>query len=135
MASSRGQVGFEYLIFTTFLLIVVVILFAYAFTIYSQSIQLVQTQAAVDSLSSAVDFVYAKGPGNSILLNITLPQGLSELRVDQNYVIATLHQGGSPTHVFAFTKAHIDSRFLFFEQGPYTLRVTMGDVNVHVVNI
>lgn len=135
MQSNRGQVGFEYLIFTAFLLLVAVILFSYAFITYSQTVQVVQAQAAVDALSSAVDFVYAKGPGNSVLVEIKLPQGLSSFRVDQNYVIATLDHSGGTSNIFVFTKPHISPTNLYFEEGYYTLQVTMNDVNVSVNNI
>ena len=130
----KGQVGVEYLVFTAFLLIVTVILFGYAFVSYSSTVQLIQAQSAVDSVASTVDFVYSKGPGNSVEIAVTLPAGLTEFRVDQNVVRATIRQGGGDTVVFAFTKAKINPNYLFFESGPYPLRVTMNDVNASVVN-
>ncbi len=133
--ATRGQVGFEYLVFTAFLLLVAGILFAYSFISYSTAIQLVQTQAAVDEIAAAVDFVYAKGPGNAIVVDIKLPVGLTELRVDQNVVRVTLKQLGGNTHLFAFTKATMGPNFLYFQEGLYSLRVTMNDANVTVVNI
>ncbi len=132
---SRAQAGLEYLVFTAFLLLMTVILFSYAYINYSTTIQLVQTQAAVDAVASAVDFVYAKGPGNAVLIDVKLPVGLSEFRVDQNVVRANLTQVGGMSTLFTFTKAQIDPTFLFFEEGVYTIRIAMGDVNASVSNV
>ncbi len=131
---SRAQVGIEYLTFTAFLLLVSSVLFAYAFVSYSTSVQVIQTQAAVDAVASTVDFVYAKGPGNTVLVDVQLPTGVSEFRVDGNAVIIRLSQLGGSSDLFAFTKTPITPTYLFFEQGIYTLRITMGDVNASVTN-
>lgn len=132
---TRGQVGFEYLTFTAFLLLVTAILFAYSFISYSSTVRLVQVQAAVDDVASAVDFVYAKGPGNSVLVDIKLPSGLSNFRVDQNAVLVTVQQGGGTSSIFSFTKVPITSNYLYFEEGLYTLRVAMEDENASVQNV
>lgn len=132
---SRAQVGLEYLVFTAFLLLMTTLLFAYAYMNYSNTIQVVQSQSAVDSVASAVDFVYAKGPGNAVIVDVKLPVGLTEFRVDQNVVRATLMQYGSPTVLFAFTKAPITPTYLYFQEGLYSLRVAMGDANASVTNV
>lgn len=132
---SRAQVGLEYLVFTAFLLLMSTLLFAYAYANYSNTIQIVQSQSAVDSVASAVDFVYAKGPGNAIIIDVKLPVGLTEFRVDQNVVRAKLTQYGSTTDIFTFTKATIDPAYLYFQEGLYSLRVAMGDANASVTNI
>ncbi|MBM3281858.1 MAG: hypothetical protein FJY86_00770 [Candidatus Diapherotrites archaeon] len=131
---ARGQVGLEYLVFTAFLLLMTTLLFAYAYANYSNTIQVVQTQAAIDSLASSIDFVYAKGPGNAVIIDIKLPVGLTEFRVDQNVVRATLTQYGSHTVLFALTKAPINPQYLYFQEGLYSLRVAMEDVNASVTN-
>lgn len=132
---ARAQVGLEYLTFTAFLLLVTAILFGYSYISYSTTIQQVQTQSAVDSLASTIDFVYAKGPGNAVVIDIKLPVGVSEFRVDQNVVRATLSQNGGISTLFTFTKATLTPANLFFEEGLYSLRVAMGDVNVSVTNV
>jgi hypothetical protein len=133
--NARAQVGLEYLVFTSFLLLVSAILFGYAFISYSTSVQTIQTQKAVDDVASAVDFVYAKGPGNTVLLDVQLPSGLTEFRVDQNVVRSNLTQWNGTSTFFAFTKLDIDPSYLYFEGGIYTLRVSMGDVNASVTNV
>ena len=132
--TSRAQVGLEYLVFTAFLLLVSAILFGYAFISYSTSVQTIQTQKAVDDVASTINFVYAKGPGNTVLLDVHLPVGLSEFRVDQNVVRAQLSQGGGSSTFFTFTKVAIDPVYLYYEAGIYTLRISMGDVNASVSN-
>ena len=123
------------MVFTAFLLLMSALLFAYAYVNYSTSIQLAQTQSAVDAVASGVDFVYAKGPGNAIVINVKLPVGLTEFRVDQNVVRTNLTQYGGTTTLFSFTKAHIDPNYLYFEEGLYALRIAMGDENVSVSNV
>lgn len=132
--NGRAQVGLEYLVFTSFLLLVSAILFGYAFVSYSTSVQTIQTQKAVDDVAAAVDFVYAKGPGNTVILDVQLPAGLTEFRVDQNVVRADLGQVGGTSTFFTFTKVKIDPVYLYFQGGVYTLRVSMGDVNASVSN-
>lgn len=132
---SRGQVAFEYIVFTAFLMGVAVILFAYSFISYSTTIQGTQTQAVVDQVANAVDFVYAKGPGNSVLIDVKLPASVSVFRVDQNYVLMTFRPPfGSNSSVFAFTRARITPQSLYFEDGIYTLQVSMTDTNATVNN-
>ena len=133
--SSRAQVGLEYLTFTAFLLLVAVILFAYSFVQYSTSVQLVQTQAATDQIASAVDFVYAKGPGNTVIVDVTLPSGLTEFRVDQNVVRTNLTLPSGSNTLFTFTKVKINSQYLYYEPGIYSVRVSMWDVNASVTNV
>lgn len=132
---SRAQVGLEYLVFTAFLLLMSALLFAYAYSSYTNTIQVVQAQSAVDALASGIDFVYAKGPGNAVVIDVKLPVGLTEFRVDQNVVRATLSHYGATSTLFAFTKAHIDPNYLYFQEGQYSLRVAMGDVNASVTNV
>jgi uncharacterized protein (UPF0333 family) len=132
--NGKGQVGIEYLVFTAFLLLISSILFAYAFVSYSTSVQVIQTQTAVDEIAGAVDFVYAKGPGNTVLVNIQLPVGVSQFRVDQNVVRAQLMQGSGGSTLFTFTRVKISPAYLYSEGGIYTLRVSMGDVNASVSN-
>ena len=133
--AARGQVGFEYLIFAAFLLLMAVIMFAYSFTSYSTTVQLTQAQSVVNQVARAVDFVYAKGPGNAVLVDVKLPVGMTEFRVDQNYVFSTiLPPFGGSTDVYAFTKARISTQYLYYEEGIYTLRIAMGDVNASVSN-
>lgn len=133
--SPRGQVGLEYLTFTAFLLLVAVVLFAYSFVQYSTTVQLVQAQAATDQIAAAVDFVYAKGPGNTVIVDVTLPSGLTDFRVDQNVVRTTLSQSGGSSTLFTFTKVKITPQYLYYEPGIYSVRVSMGDVNASVTNV
>ncbi len=132
---SRAQVGLEYLVFTAFLLLMSALLFAYAYSSYTNTIQVVQAQSAVDALASGIDFVYAKGPGNAVVIDVKLPVGLTEFRVDQNVVRVTLSHYGSTSTLFAFTKAQIDPNYLYFQEGQYSLRVAMGDANASVTNV
>lgn len=132
---SRAQVGLEYLVFTAFLLLMSALLFAYAYANYSNTIQVVQSQSAVDAVAAAVDFVYAKGPGNAVVVDVKLPVGLTEFRVDQNVVRLKLTQYGHTTDIFTFTKATVDPNYLYFQEGLYSLRIAMGDTNASVSNV
>jgi hypothetical protein len=133
--AARGQIGFEYIVFTAFLLGIAALLFAYSFVSYSTTVQNTQSQAVVDSVANAIDFVYAKGPGNSVLIDVKIPSGWSQFRVDQNSVRATYTPPvGGATTLFAFTKTKINPAFLYFQPGIYTLNITMTDTNASVVN-
>ena len=132
---ARGQVGFEYIVFTAFLLGIAVLMFAYSFISYSTTVQITQAQSTMDQVASAVDFVYAKGPGNSVLIDVKLPSGLTNFQVDQNYVRATfIPPAGGSTTVFSFTKAKMNPQQLYFQEGIYTLQISMTDTNATVSN-
>ena len=131
----RGQVAFEYIVFTAFLMGVAVILFAYSFISYSTTIQVTQGQSVVDQVANAVDFAYAKGPGNTVLIDVKLPSSVTTFLVDQNYVLMTfLPPVGGSTSVFAFTRARMTPQQLYFEEGIYRLQVSMTDINATVTN-
>jgi len=76
----KAQVATEYLIITGFILIVVTIIFSYAYISNSQNIRISQTSAALDKMVNAADLVYALGPGNIQYVNATFPQGIKTIQ-------------------------------------------------------
>lgn len=81
--NSKGQSAVEYLIITSFLLVITGIIFAYSLFIYTDSVSSSTANNAVNSIVNTVDQVYALGPGSSLFVNVDIPQNISDLQLLQ----------------------------------------------------
>lgn len=79
--NSRGQSAVEYLIITSFLLVITGIIFAYSLFIYTDSVSSSTANNAVNSIVNTVDQVYALGPGSTLFVEINIPQNISNLEL------------------------------------------------------
>lgn len=77
----KAQVATEYLILTAFILISVAIIFVFSFLNYSQNIRVAKASETLSKLANAVDDVYVSGEGNSRFVNLSLPDGMKELKI------------------------------------------------------
>ena len=130
---SKGQIGFEYLVFTAFLLAMTLVIFVYAFTIYSENVRTTQVDSALQQLVSAGDFVYARGPGNSTLLTISLPDGVNSITRDRNAIIIHTQLLAGATDFIGLTKAQITSIVISPSKGFHNIIVSIGDANITIL--
>ncbi len=77
----KAQVATEYLMLTAFILISVAIIFVFSFINYSQNMRVAKASETLSKLANAVDDVYVSGEGNSRFVNLSLPDGLKELKI------------------------------------------------------
>lgn len=132
MRNKKGQIGFEYLVFTAFLLAVTLVIFVYAFTIYSENVRTTQVDSALKQLVSASDFVYARGPNNSTLLTISLPEGVTSITRDQNIIIMSTQLLSGTTQFIGITHGQISSITITTTVGLHDILISMGDQNVTI---
>lgn len=116
-ASRSAQASVESLLLTGILLLFIGIVSGVAFVIFLDSSASAQARDSLQILQTAVNHVYSLGPGNSMVVNVSLPTNLSGSDVggqsgkelvlvlpsfsgDQNYWVETdvLVVGSLPTH-------------------------------------
>jgi|GEM_PF-6163536 len=78
----RGQSSVEYLMITTFLLLVVSIIFAYATSNYQQASDTSLAKSALSRIVNIADQTYALGEGSQLFIEVEIPPNLTEVRVD-----------------------------------------------------
>ena len=81
MVCMKGQVATEYLSVTAFVLVVVTVIFAFAYISYDQNIKTTRASDALIKMVSAADEVYLLGQGNSRFVQIYFPMGMQSLEV------------------------------------------------------
>ncbi len=78
---AAGQISVEYLLLTILVLGFIAILGGAAFIIFSDSFSSNQVQDSLRILQTAVNHVNALGPGNSVLVSVSLPQTVVDSNV------------------------------------------------------
>ena len=81
MNCKREQAAVEYLLVTAFVLAVVVIIFAFAFTSYDQSVKISKTNSALATIAKAADEAYLLGEGNTRFFDVSFPAGMQKIDV------------------------------------------------------
>ncbi|MBU0662629.1 MAG: hypothetical protein ABH854_05560 [Candidatus Diapherotrites archaeon] len=133
--NSKGQMSLEYMVMSAFLLLIVGLLFTYAYINYDHAMKLDMANYAVDSIAEAADQAYALGTGTVLFVDIILPNGIEGSSVfgkefqGGNEVQYTLNIMGVQNTIFAKTIAELDSENSVL---PYTgishkMRISMGD--------
>lgn len=74
----RGQASIEYLILVGTSLIIIAVLSAYAFTSFSDTISTNELRTSSEKIESAINYVYALGEGNSVVVQIKLPANVTK---------------------------------------------------------
>lgn len=81
MERKRAQIAVEYLMLTGFIMVAVAIIFTFAFLNYGQNIRIAKASEAMAKIENAVNDVYARGQGNNSFIQLSLPEGMTDLRV------------------------------------------------------
>ena len=126
----RGQVAFEYLILTAFLLIVAIILFAYSFFVLIENSKISVALSSVRSLAAASDQVSVLGPGNSAIVRIHLPDNVESANATNKSINFRLNQLSGQTDVTEYSIADITPVSLPNGFGVYDVKVEVVDENV-----
>ncbi len=90
----KGQTAVEYLVTTSFLLVVTGIIFAYALFIYTDSTVTSTAKSAVSSIVNTVDQAQALGPENVLYTEVEIPANVYDATYftnpDQNVTVFVL---------------------------------------------
>lgn len=74
--NQNGQTSVEYLITTSFLLVITGIIFAYGLFIYTDTVANSTANSAVSGIINAVNQVYALGPGSVLFITVDTPRNV-----------------------------------------------------------
>lgn len=127
----RAQVATEYLLIVGVLLVVVAGLTGYALFMYHEAVAFNQTREALKDLRYAVNRVYDLGEGNSAIVKIVLPNGVTQTRVVGKAIYITLARLGVTSEDFVETNANVHGT-LPTQAGIHWIEVKAIDGNVSV---
>ncbi len=131
MDSKRAQVATEYMIMLGVLLTVVAGLAGYSLVMYSETVSLNQTKDALRDLKTAVNRVYDLGEGNSKIVEIYFPSGVTEARIFGKAIYVTSTSFGSSVQELVETDANVHG-ILPITQGIHYIEVRGVDGNVSI---
>lgn len=126
----RGQVAFEYLILTAFLLIVAIILFAYSFFVLIENSKTSVALSSVRSLAAAADQVSVLGAGNSVIVRISVPDNVESITSLGSSINFRLNQLSGQVDVTEYSISDITPASLPNALGVYDVKVEVVDENV-----
>lgn len=122
--------AFEYLVLTAFLLVVAIILFAYSFFVLVENSKISVALSSVRSLATASDQVSVLGPGNAVIVRISLPDNVESVTALGKGINFRLNQLSGQADVTEYTIADITPASLPAGFGVYDVKVEAGDQNV-----
>jgi uncharacterized protein (UPF0333 family) len=131
MDNKKAQVATEYVIMLGVLLTIVAGLAGYSLVMYSETVSLNQTKDALRDLKTAANRVYDLGEGNSKIVEIYFPNGVTEARVVGKAIYVTSTSFGSSVQDFVETDANVHGT-LSITQGTHYIEVKAVDGNVSI---
>ncbi len=118
----KAQASMEYVMVMGIILVVLIPLMYYSLNTSSENIKSRQAEDAINSLSNAVDDVYALNPGTKKYVWISIPGGVQNTAVNSSEISLTLSIGGSKSDIFSTTKAKVTGQ-IPTQQGTYKIPV------------
>lgn len=107
MEDKKGQIATEYLVMTGVMLIIIAILAGYGITVYTETVSINQTKDSLEDLKLAANWVYALGEGNSVVVKIILPYGVTDTSVVGKAIYVNATSFGSSYEDFVETDANL----------------------------
>ena len=135
MRGEKGQVATEYLLMVGILLIIVSGLAGYSLLMYNETVSINQVKNSLNDLQAAVNRIYNLGEGNSVVIKIVLPNGVSEARVEGKAIYMTSAAFGTSSENLVETDADLQGS-LPIETGIHYIEVkaTMGNVSLSEIS-
>ena len=87
--NKKGQVATEYMLLIGVLLVIVALLSAYSFFVYNETIASKHLNNSLKNLKQGVNNVYYLGNGNSMVVEIIFPNGVSDISLSGSAIIVT----------------------------------------------
>lgn len=141
----KGQASLEYLLTTSFLLMVTGIIFSYALFVYGDTVSNSTANTAVQTIINTVDQVYALGPETVLFVDVDLPnniqQALTQDAPQQTALVLKLQSSAGLADVIGYSKTHFSMTPLTTQalqrEGRYRLKVfwNNGTQNVLVCTV
>ncbi len=126
----RGQSSMEYMLIISFLLIAVGLLFVLSLIMFDDSSRFSAAQIAVSKLKNASDEVDGLGEGNTKIVEIILPKGITSGRGLENVIEFNITISGTTTSAKEFPNAEVTYVSLPISEGIHFIKVESIDGNV-----
>ncbi len=130
---AAGQIAIEFLLLAVFLLAIITIVGGFSLLFFSDSVSNSQVRDALRVLQTGVNHVYGMGPGNTVVVSVSLPQNVLDSNVGglsgKELAFTVAGFGGNQSY-WAMTDANVIGT-IPSSLGTFSVRVT-SDVN-HVL--
>lgn len=122
-----GQVSFEYLVISGFLIFVAAVFFVYSMFSINNSLTSDKAQHSADLIASYANSLYSSGEGSSIIVEVSLPENSNISFFGKNVVISYDNGNAYGYAIVDFTPVNLGVR-----QGNRVLKMTFIDGNIQV---
>jgi uncharacterized protein (UPF0333 family) len=128
----NAQVGIEYIILVSVLLLFLIPVITYALNESALNIRISQLENSLRRVAKGVNTVYALGPGAQEIVTVTLPKGIESSLVQNKSILVTAGILGGISEIHYATVAEVAGSFPI-GAGTYRIRVlTMENDTVDV---
>jgi uncharacterized protein (UPF0333 family) len=131
----RGQVSIEYLVLTSFLLLVAGILFVYSFSSLSQADCFVKAKNSVEILGNAVEQVSALGEGSQKIVELSLPESMVSFTASNNLINLRLNYNDTINDFWFESNSSISPVDLSTANNYLKLKVSFFDGNILISEV
>lgn len=127
----KSQVGLEYLLLTSFALLVIGIIVYYSFTSSSETLNYNQAKDSVDQIAKAADHVYSLGPGSRTSVLITIPSNVIATSASGNIVNISILIRSHEVDVIGITIANVTGS-IPNTPGSYQLNISRSNGEIYI---
>jgi uncharacterized protein (UPF0333 family) len=131
----RGQVSIEYLVLTSFLLLVAGILFVYSFSSLSQADYFVKAKNSVERLGNAVEQVSALGEGSQKIIELILPESIVSFTASNTLINLRLNYNDNINDFWFESNSNITPVDLSTANNYLKLKVSFFDGNILISEV
>ena len=134
----KGQAAFEYLMIFSIVIVLVLILVAYAGQITERNkeeIRISNAIAVVNEIVDAANIVNTQGkPSQITLTSVYIPEGVESINITGKTILMKIRVAGSLTDVFAISKADLQGS-ISNTQGIKKIRIKAEDDYVNITEV
>ncbi|MEM4257392.1 MAG: hypothetical protein QXD98_03465 [Candidatus Diapherotrites archaeon] len=122
-----GQVSFEYLVISGFLIFVAAVFFVYSMFSINNNLTSDKAKQSANLIASYANSLYSSGEGSSIVIEVTLPENSTLSFLGKNVIIDYGNGNVYGYSVVDFTPVNLGTK-----QGNRVLKMTFIDGNILV---
>ncbi len=131
----RGQVSIEYLVLTSFLLLVAGVLFVYSFNAINQANYFVNARNSVELVGAAVEQVSALGVGSQKIVDVSLPDSTVSFVAGGKNINLRVSYDDVNTDFWFESSSSITPVVLSSSPGFHRLKIVFSDGNVLISEV
>ncbi|MCH7902349.1 hypothetical protein IIC68_01195 [archaeon] len=120
---------------TSFLLIIVGVMSAFALFSFNESSNLVKAESAIIEIVNQSNWVASLGDGSKVFFEIDVPEGVQSFEINNKQVRMVLNTSAGDTDIFSYAKPDLTPTTFSNNGGRRALSATFIDGNVVVGEI